>query len=1200
MELASDTVVRCSQAASDRAVTETLPKDRESELVWSHRSHQRLVVFCDITVKLSFICIERSDVHVSRCNTPDVLLGLGGGGGRIAYRFMSQDWLLEEVLKADDDGTEADRLEATVIDTAMGERWQEDRAADVREKIDRALEQRNHHFDRRPLTFDGPKFLPESVPSQWAQPVNWTDPEAVRELCQSEGLTSWWLSEEFLDPIDTNRFRDGVFRRRSVAKALYHIANHTDPDLTPETTEDDEVAIVTALGGGTGSGVTLDLAREIDSYRTHLYAVLPHRKSTREEKANAHAALSELEYAQLTGESPFSTITLLPHLEDVDAHDFEMAAVRTILAHQNKVQGGRGIRDVLAGGRHGPPDYAPFTVAVPHTVEYPISLQNEAEERIEEFCARKREELQLEADLYTAVETYLQESFPATAGDALEHLPPEIERDGALTEEMLVLRDRLEQDLRKTVLEDETFRFVGLRSDVEEIQAVVDEALENAYSQVNDAESTSRAEQSSQLLETAPELISGALEHTYDVREEDGLLCDLIEIVQQELENITRRRDLFNATSRISSGRTDLTSDEAELIRVALFSGILDRENEWFEMAAPSFRERITELEGERAHLEESREELEAFHDEVATEVRDRVEAWTSESTETARLLTAINEHRYEVSNTLDDLADEIQRAIKAVEEATTPDEVDAIILDLDKFESINRRLDQMGVQPIDLREIEYAFNEHVRGAKVAHLEHHSGVFRRLVGPNYEETYSRHKAEVDQTGWFRLEPETVDRDRGVSCSFSSDRLRRRTEIEESRREAASRLVDSLFETFFGNGETLQFERTIGDETRLVAPSEGDRDRIRKDILTTLQQSDAEHVDALFADVVPKDIGDVDSSTTGSDSAEAPIRSLFELYLCPIREQYDRIDKRQRRVRSTLNRLERLRELGDLGGTFAQRYEGRFEIDTERNFEADATENPYVRRRDPAVAGSNDDPNDVGDTRVLETQEQRLARDFETAVADMFAGDERAPLVTLEPRGTGDVEDVPDSYDGFRFCPVYLSRAIESPGPDLRGQMSRIDDRVRETVVDQGENIDQWNHYAAEAYDSGGPDEISMVTFITGTFLDNIAPVSEAGGYYEAHQEQRQRDRVSERHAIGLGGAWETWETLGQWATKSIEENASNDNHGAYVFRDTVQDVHDGAFIDTVMEADGATGEDPRRVFLDMLDIGTYESTVSLE
>ena len=101
-------------------------------------------------------------------------------------------------------------------------------------------------------------------------------------------------------------------------------------------------------------------------------------------------------------------------------------------------------------------------------------------------------------------------------------------------------------------------------------------------------------------------------------------------------------------------------------------------------------------------------------------------------------------------------------------------------------------------------------------------------------------------------------------------------------------------------------------------------------------------------------------------------------------------------------------------------------------------------------------------------------------------------------------------------------------------------------------------------------------------------------------YYDAYQQQENAiEHQFAHHSIGLGAAWENWKMLEEWATKSIDENVSDENYGACVFRNAVQDVHDAEFIDRLMEANQAVAEDPKQIFLDMLELNTYESTVKI-
>lgn len=1136
---------------------------------------------------------------MSNCKTPDVLIGLGGGGGRIIYRFLNQDWLLSEVFESPpDDQGGPDQLHATVIDTAVGEKWHRKRAHEVRDKIQHTLRRHDRHADEH-LRFDGPEFLPELVPDHWLEPEQLTNTYAIQELCRSDGLTSWWLSEAMLGHAPTDGFEHGVYRNRSLAKALYHIANYTTSGIGPATTQTDDVAIVTALGGGTGSGMALDFATDIDSHRTHLYAVLPHRGASDREQANAYAALSELEYTQLAGESPFDTITLIPHLQDVAASDFEMAAVRTILAHQNTIQAGQGSRQFVPGGPQGPPDYAPFTVAMPHTVEYPISLHDEAEEQLHQLLSTRQRELRLEADLYAAVETYLQESFPATAGEILDHPTSEIEPDESVIEEASRLRQRIEQDLRETMLEDETFNLLGLESELRDVRTLIDNCLESIYDHLDDAQAIEEDEVSYQFLQTAPEPLVEMLEHGHEVQ---GLPAEVVDSVVTELENIALRRDLFDAVSQITSEQTDLDPDEASLIRSALREGILDGETKWMIAAVPSIDGKIAELDDKKAHLENVSDELRNFHDEVTDAVWNHVHAWASENTEPARILTAINEHGQDVFELLDSLQKKIRDSIKRLEEADTAAETRTVALDLHRFEEANRLLDEMGIPTIPLREIEDMFDQHVREARIIHLEYGDGLLNGLLdlGPDPEE-YARHRAAIDDSEWFDIEPEVVDGGE-FACTFSSDRLpvQSRNEIEAYKHESVSELVESLVSRFDPDGGGVQFERTIGEATTITIPSDAEDglDRISKELHTTLEESEAEHPDALFSDVIPELVDDIDVRDTAAGPTERPIRRIFGLYRQPIRDHFDKITTRRKTVEDSLDRLTELRELEELGSEFAYECDGRFEINSKGNFEIDTAGNPYVNRYPPTPEQLIDYPRDIGDTQVLESQEQSISHEFRRFVTDLFGGDKRASVASFEPSGTGGVGA--PSYDGLRFYPVYLSRAIDNPGLDVHGPLRSIDDAVYGELANRRTDMNTRNVYTADAFATGGLDEISMVLFVTGHFLDNIAPVTDSGGYYDAYRTQNDRTHVATRHSIGLGGNWDQWNTLRAWTETSLDESDSRDRRGAYLFRDTVRSVDDGELLDAVMEAEQTDGTDPSEVFLDMYEFDTYESTVSFD
>ncbi|SDK18962.1 Tubulin like, partial [Halovenus aranensis] len=253
-----------------------------------------------------------------RCKTPDVLIGLGGGGSKVVYRYMQQEWLLEEVFETDDYAQDdPGKLHAITIDTAQDDVWQDERAEDAINTIHKVLPDKYNTNDGI-LELNGypkeksakPTIIPEMVGNAWTG-QNLTDPVAIGDLLNRTGLRSWWL-EENKEPISNfdaeGAFSGGVLRNRSVSKALYHVAEGTDNSVVPDHNPDDHVAVVAALGGGTGSGMILDLAEELTAQTKHLYAIIPNENARKNELANAHSALSELEYLQLTDELPFATV----------------------------------------------------------------------------------------------------------------------------------------------------------------------------------------------------------------------------------------------------------------------------------------------------------------------------------------------------------------------------------------------------------------------------------------------------------------------------------------------------------------------------------------------------------------------------------------------------------------------------------------------------------------------------------------------------------------------------------------------------------------------------------------------------------------------------------------------------------------------------------------------------------------------------
>lgn len=215
-----------------------------------------------------------------------------------------------------------------------------------------------------------------------------------------------------------------------MGKALFHAADANGglDELFATLDGADEIVVVTGLGGGTGSGVAPDLARALDRHaRVSLLGLLPTDEDDGAGTANAHATLSELEYCWLTDQSPFDDV-VLPS-PPVTEPGLRQAAVHALVGWVNVTQ--PQFRPSTASG---PPDHAPFTVAVPAVSRLVVPGLEEAQDRLDATLEKRREPLDVELTLYDELEALLPHLFDAfeTRLDAPERLLDEADHVGAV------------------------------------------------------------------------------------------------------------------------------------------------------------------------------------------------------------------------------------------------------------------------------------------------------------------------------------------------------------------------------------------------------------------------------------------------------------------------------------------------------------------------------------------------------------------------------------------------------------------------------------------------------------------------------------------------------------------------------------------------------------------------------------------------
>jgi len=346
-----------------------------------------------------------------RYNTPDQIIGIGGGGKDIVYRLFAPNikeidriddlteddlrtWVIDEVMDPkglDLNRHHQERMDAFILDTDTDEANNEDRPKT--DKISEVLKQRE---DAHPQSVRGPTIsYANLVEDSTTKARHLLSENKVSRVRDQTGISCWWLNDDNVDPYDD--FGGGVFRRRSLSKALYSMSQIGTDDplngLRNAVTSTSDVAMVVGIGGGTGAGTFLDIAKTLKYQHgfpdVTLFAVLPHDDEEDDIGANAYAALSELEYISLTDQQLFESIVLIPQFSDANETDFDEAIVRTILSYYNLQGNGRNKLGVKDAGRLK--STAPFTLAATQVLQYEGGIIKQAKERLEQFYDDREE-----------------------------------------------------------------------------------------------------------------------------------------------------------------------------------------------------------------------------------------------------------------------------------------------------------------------------------------------------------------------------------------------------------------------------------------------------------------------------------------------------------------------------------------------------------------------------------------------------------------------------------------------------------------------------------------------------------------------------------------------------------------------------------------------------------------------------------------
>lgn len=1072
-----------------------------------------------------------------RHDTPDQIIGIGGAGKNIVYQLfappildlespadLTQDdlrgWLIDEVLEPK--GLSANRhqqirMDAFVLDTATKE-------ANVdRPRVDRISELLTEREDEHPDPVRGPSIsYVNLVEDATTKARHLLSDNKVRKLSDQTGISCWWLDEDMIDPYDD--FSGGVVRRRALSKALYGMSqiNSDDPleGIHNAVSSDSDVAMVVGLGGGTGAGTFLDIARLLKRKHSFpdvtLFAILPHSDEDDDRGANAYAALSELEYLSLTEQNLFESIVLLPQQSDADQSDFDEAIIRTILSYYTLHENPKNELSVKGSG--GPEPFAPFTVAAPQVLQYEGGVIKQAKERLEAFYGDREEMLAAESDLHDEVEGFLETYHGDGSADVYG------EYDGRGTDSRYSLSETEVTSLHNRInaLEE----LVSLRvlpnigcTVTDELQEDIRTAKENALDAADiDPEEASESRRKRAIVDEFPEQTGTAVNaNTGEDKPED---TRLLALYRKEVDAIERRRDLLRAKNMLSELDSVLLDVDGDTTTAAVATSTNVADAVGTALSADSTLTNHSELEADLDELAEKKKQhenrirdLDELADALEAERDEQLDEWAASVSGDIERLANLSEHRDKLRELLGDLKTALDGAEGVAHSATSVDDIpeEPRLEFTDKqFSRLKELLEACGLEPL-----------------------HGSAVRNEVG--YLWQAKREFLRDSDGGWFSRGPDTEELQRNHSEQY---RGAQRSDLDmafipewDERPETSGRLRTNEIDRRLNALENLDpVEEIASSIPSFLADRAVDPDAL----LTEAARASLHDADRLSEfdlprdDVEVPDIGDA----FGDGDAEATLESLIapdgavfeafhEAYLGDLEDERDEAEARKLAIDQEVEWVTEATDLLEDGNRFAGLAEDVMDPSSISEVDGDdREEGMYVTRASPDDPGELLSSDNIGETNFWSRDDstlQNALRSFTERIENH--------LIPLQSPLLAAPEESPDrdEYDEYSAAIGLMSRAIDQGSAYGTGSKDAFD-AVDAMLGDTLGQVDStyWNRARF-----GGPWDLTLTVFLGGVMLDNIDVFERSGDglkdKYDAELGDGPGRHMINRHAHGIDG-----------------------------------------------------------------------------
>lgn len=1050
---------------------------------------------------------------------PNTIYGVGGGGKEAVLQMFEQDWFAVEVMQSQGGTTNV-----YLVDTTVNE-------DQINSRIENRQQELNEIRDRMRETLSGqqigginlePVEITRGLKTDRASSL--TGRGVVPDIKETAEIDHWWLERQDLIEPGTNDLYDfskGACRCRAIGKAFHYkaLAEGEDRGYNLNFTlpgNDEKVAIVAGLGGGTGSGLVMDIARQLyeqnQARRTTLFATLPTRKEQVKERANAFAALSELEYQAFTEEDDiFDNVVLFPlqpldpdiAVKDRELIEFDRALTYALIGYYNAGQYDDAVNQS--------PAYAPFTMALPQVFQYNIEGIVEARENAIETINRKITAINVEKDIYDTVCDYVDEHYPDTSAEGLKRDDKDL-----LKRRIEFMRELVElplfEELEFTDAREAGQKILNAIHDVDEDEdeTYTNKSLEVAFAE-NDLDG----------------LLVRELEFFFDYEYPDVEIeseLDEVEDLEDEtiqrviLHETARIRDKYRALEAIQRIPTSEGGDESikRLLELLVDPSPASDESARVNAIQKHRDDLLTELEDVEAELDEVEEEIEAELHVQNNFVESEVNNW--ESAVSGDLQTYVELQELEFENDLEALQNALEAFASDVQQNRTPP----------SGERVQEKLDQ-------LRE----------------------TFEDIESINFQNEYEQVLQQVKLAKQLRRDwNQYLDaRDRGITDKINP--LSKSPDPDSAQKELRATIVDlseMVFDTkHIGPNQTqLEIEVTydpwaeggLVDQIRSTCRSK--REAIIEEFERRLDQIAQQEGDGSYQTAVVENFRQRLDAIQDSEDLRRERNALVEFVRDTYSEtasenlpdlearrddleaQRDSLDARKQKYDVVLDLYADLRERHQ---TFTDKHES-FNEDLNRQAERFGTRafaeyqpnQHYIHKYMPQDTRRAIEKRSIAETDLFqkdwEQNERGRIQKFATEIVNQRAA---APdYIGLREREFGNHDY---DFTGTRIHVAKISEAIDSSSSD-KAKLWLDDLEVRDQLghnyyldeSGQGRRMfEQW------ATTNGGPWDIALTFFVQGLgFLDNIRDVVEKRGYRDGYEaRKREIHNIALHHSYGL-------------------------------------------------------------------------------